>query len=244
MHTLLPFNWSEFVLDNFEQFEQDLLEEQTIVEDGTDAKPEDKSAAAAEKTPDSWQKSILLYLHDLIYLLAVLIVVFLLLLRVVVVSGTSMYNTLLDGDYLFVLSNAIYQNPKYGDIVVIGKESFDGGAPIVKRVIATAGQTVDIDFNLGIVYVDGVALDEPYTYTATTTQEGMIFPLTVDEGYIFVLGDNRAISRDSRYPGIGQVAVEEVLGKVVFLFVPGTNGVDSLGRPYESRDWSRIGVIE
>ena len=200
--------------------------------------------AAEEKKKDSWQKNFLSYLHDLCYMLAALVLVSLLLLRVVVVSGTSMCRTLLDGDYLFVLSNTIYREPQQGDIVVISKESFDDGAPIVKRVIATEGQTVDIDFNLGIVYVDGVALEEDYTYTATTRQEGVNFPLTVEEGCIFVLGDNRAVSRDSRSEEIGLIREQEVLGKVIFLFLPGTNGTDEAGNPKEPRDWGRIGVVD
>lgn len=247
-------------MDNNEQFdiEEDLLpgeEEETCP---PEAQQEPSAPAPEEDVPQlderpappkknktmvSWQKNLLLYIHDIVYLAAILVVVSLLCLRVVVVSGTSMYNTLLDGDYLFVLSNAFYTEPRVGDIVVVSKESFDDGSPIVKRVIATEGQTVDIDFDLGIVYVDGTALDEPYTYTATNTYEGVNFPLTVQEGYIFCLGDNRNVSRDSRYPAIGQIAVEEVLGKVVFLFMPGTNGTDALGNPNEPRDWSRIGVI-
>jgi len=111
-------------------------------------KPE--KAEEPKKEKESWQKSVLSYLHDLVYLLAALIVVSILLLRVVVVSGTSMYDTLLDGDYLLVLGNTVYREPQAGDIVVISKESFDNGNPIVKRVIATEGQWVNIDFNLGI----------------------------------------------------------------------------------------------
>lgn len=205
---------------------------------------ENNTADQAKKTAISWQKNLLLYMHDLIYMIAALIIVSLLVLRVVVVSGTSMCRTLLDGDYLFVLSNIFYQNPEQGDVVVISKDSFDNGSPIVKRVIATEGQTVDINFELGVVYVDGVMLEEEYTNTATNTMGTMSFPLTVEEGYIFVLGDNRNVSRDSRYTEIGLIAEEEVLGKVVFLFLPGTNGTDALGRPNEPRDFSRIGVIE
>ena len=198
--------------------------------------PVEEKPKGKEKEP--WQKTVLSYLHDLSMMLAGLVLVSLLLLRVVVVSGSSMYSTLVDGDYLFVLSNTVYRNPQQGDIVVISKESFDNGAPIVKRVIATEGQTVDIDFNLGIVYVDGVALEEDYTYTATTRHEDVHFPLTVEEGCIFVLGDNREVSRDSRSSEIGLIYEQEVLGKVIFLFLPGTNDGD------EDRDWSRIGVIE
>lgn len=203
----------------------------------------DTDKNSAEKETEKPTKIILSYLHDIVYLLAILIVVSLMVVRVVVVSGTSMNHTLLDGDYLLVLSNAFYQQPKAGDIVVVSKESFDDGSPIVKRVIATSGQTVDIDFEMGIVYVDGVALDEPYTNTDTNHPEGMTFPLTVGEGYLFCLGDNRNVSKDSRDPEIGQIAVEEVLGKVVFLFFPGTNGTDIFGNPLESRDFSRIGFV-
>lgn len=186
------------------------------------------------------QQTMLLYIHDLIYFLAVIIIVLLLFFRVVIVSGSSMYDTLVDGDYLLLISNTFYHNPKAGDIVVISKDSFDDGEPIVKRVIATGGQTVDIDFEAGVVYVDGVALDEPYTYTPTTTNGGTQFPLTVDEGCIFVMGDNRDRSRDSRYPELGQVDTREVLGKAVFVLFPGdpdgSNGS-------MKRDLRRIGVI-
>ncbi|MGN0998265.1 MAG: signal peptidase I [Faecousia sp.] len=195
-----------------------------------------------EKIP--WQKSLVLYLHDCVYLVGLMIVALLLVFRVVVVSGTSMNGTLLDGDYLLLIGNTFYREPKYGDIIVASKDSFKDGEPIIKRVIATEGQTVDIDFKRGIVYVDGIALDEPYTLTATNLNEGIQFPLTVDEGCIFVLGDNRNGSRDSRYPEIGLIDKREVLGKAIFLWLPGTNGTDAEGNALVSRDWSRIGVVK
>lgn len=185
----------------------------------------------------TWQVTALSYVHDLVYLLAGVVLVFLLLFRVVVVSGTSMNDTLYDGDYLLLLGNAFYTEPQYGDVIVASKESFDNGAPIVKRVIATEGQVVDIDFTYGIVYVDGKALDEPYTRTPTITQEGVTFPLTVEEGCLFVMGDNRNVSKDSRHPEIGLVDKREVLGKVFFLFYPGTNHGE------EELDLGRIGVV-
>ena len=188
----------------------------------------------------SWQQNIVLYLHDLAYLLAAIMLVFVLFFRIVIVDGTSMNQTLLHGDYLLLLSKIFYQEPEYGDIVVISKDSFDNGAPIVKRVIATEGQVVDIDFEAGIVYVDGVALDEPYTNTMTNTNGGMTFPLTVSEGCIFVMGDNRNKSKDSRYPEIGLVDEREILGKAIFLIMPG----DPDGRQGpESPDMSRIGAL-
>lgn len=183
------------------------------------------------------KENFLNYLHDLIYILAVVLLLCLLCFRVVVVSGSSMYDTLLDGDYLLLISNAFYQNPRQGDIVVASKYSFDNGAPIVKRVIATEGQTVDIDFGTGIVYVDGVALEEDYTYTMTNLDEGTSFPQVVEKGHVFLMGDNRNKSKDSRSPEIGQVDEREILGKAIFLFMPGTN------KGNDTFDFSRIGVL-
>lgn len=200
--------------------------------------------ARRKKEELSWQRNLLLYLHDLVYLLAAVILVFLLCFRVVVVSGTSMNHTLLDGDYLLLLGDVFYRNPVRGDIIVASKDTFDNGAPIVKRVIATEGQIVDIDFKQGVVYVDGKPLDEPYTWTPTNLDEGVKFPLEVDEGCIFVMGDNRNGSKDSRSPEIGLVDNREILGKVIFLFLPGTNGTDHQGNPNEPRDFTRIGVVE
>ena len=187
---------------------------------------------------NNWKKSVVLYLHDLIYMLIIVLVVFLLFFRVIVVSGDSMKMTLLDGDYLLLLSNAFCGEPEYGDIVVISKKSFDNGAAIVKRVIATEGQTVDLDLMDGIVYVDGVALKEPYINNPTISSWGTQFPLTVAENCIFVMGDNRAVSKDSRSPEIGQVDCREVLGKAIFLLVPGNDKGD------EPLDFKRIGAIK
>ena len=192
----------------------------------------------SEKKPGEWKKNVIFYLHDLIYMLMAILLVFLLFFRVIVVSGDSMYSTLLDGDYLLLLGNLFYQEPDRGDIVVISKQSFDNGKPIVKRVIATEGQTVDIDFENAVVYVDDIPLEEPYINSPTTFNEGMIFPLTVAEDCIFVLGDNRGVSRDSRDPVIGQIDKREVLGKAIFLMLPGTSHGN------RARDIGRIGVIE
>ena len=187
----------------------------------------------------TWQQGMLLYLHDLIYMLSVIMIVFLLLFRMVVVSGPSMYSTLWDGDWLLVLSNVFYQEPEKGDIIIASKESYNAGEPIVKRVIATEGQKVDIDFEAGIVYVNDQALEEDYTYTMTNIEEGMEFPLIVSEGCVFAMGDNRNRSRDSRYPDIGLIDKREILGKAVFLIYPGV-GEAPYGGP---RDYDRIGVL-
>lgn len=194
-----------------------------------------KENSTSEKR--SFRDNILEYLHDLIYILTAVVLLCLLCFRVVVVTGSSMYNTLIDGDYLLLISSTFYRQPQQGDIIVASKDSFDGGKPIVKRVIATEGQFVDIDFETGTVYVDGVALDEAYTYTKTTLDEGVSFPLRVETGHVFVMGDNRNSSKDSRSPEIGQVDHREILGKAIFLFMPGTDGGN------DPLDFSRIGVL-
>ncbi len=198
---------------------------------------EKKIMEMPEEKPD-WKESIVLYLHDLIYMMAVVLVIFLLVFRIIVVSGGSMRTTLRDGDYLLLLSNVFYREPKYGDIVVVSKESFDNGKPIVKRVIATEGQTVDIDFHQGIVYVDGEPLLESYVNTPTNIEEGVTFPVEVEEGCVFVMGDNRNDSKDSRSPEIGQVDCREILGKAFLIMFPGTD------EGTVPRDLGRIGVLK
>lgn len=193
-----------------------------------------------EMQEQSWQKSVMLYLHDLTILLAVILITFTVLFRIVVVSGSSMYNTLLDGDWLMILSSNVVGKPEYGDIIVASKDSFNNGEPIIKRVIATEGQTVDIDFEQGIVYVDGVALEEDYIYSPTTDDEGMDFPLVVEEGCVFAMGDNRGRSSDSRNPAIGLIDRREILGKAFFLVFPGMGEVPFVGE----RDFDRIGALK
>ena len=186
----------------------------------------------------NWKKDLKMYLHDLVMYVSIILIVFLLLFRIIVVSGDSMYASLLDGDYLLLISNTFYHEPKQGDVIVVSKDAFDNGAPIVKRVIAVEGQIVDIDFDLGIVYVDGLPLDEPYVNTPTNRAEGVAFPLFVEDGCCFVLGDNRNDSKDSRHPDIGLVDRREILGKAVLLVCPGTD--DGM----TPRDFGRIGVIK
>lgn len=190
-----------------------------------------------ESEPTSAKENILLYLHDFAYLLAAILIVLLLLFRVVVVDGPSMENTLKHGDYLLLLSSVVYQDPQPGDIVVLAKESFGDGEPIIKRVIATEGQTVHIDYEAGIVYVDDVALDEPYAKTLTTLKGNMPATVTVEPGCIFVLGDNRINSRDSRFTDIGLVDTREIIGKAIFVCFPGG------GMHGNEQDFSRFGVI-
>ena len=181
------------------------------------------------------KRNTLSYFRDFVILLAVILVVFLLLGRIVVVSGPSMMNTLIDGDYLLVVGKPFYNTPQAGDIIVVSKDNFKSGEPIIKRVIATEGQTVEIRDNA--VYVDGVQLSEPYISSQTNAPYGNQFSCVVQKGCVFVMGDNRAVSKDSRSTEIGQIDCREIVGKAVFLFLP---GVDDLTR---ERDFSRIGGI-
>ena len=164
------------------------------------------------------------------------VLVFIFVIRLIGVDGHSMVPTLQDGDRLLVLNSMLYDDYKYGDIVVLRKETFLE-EPIVKRVIATEGQTVDIDFDEGVVYVDGQALEEDYIREPTYLDEGLAFPITVPEGCIFLLGDNRNNSMDSRDPSLGPVDVRCVIGKAVALVFPGKSAET------EKREFSRIGGL-
>ena len=165
------------------------------------------------------------------------VLIFTFVVRIVRVAGESMRETLQDQDMLVVLNNWLCGTYEQGDIVILQRDDFYGGEPIVKRVIATEGQTVDIDFDAGVVYVDGTALEEPYTREPTWTQEGTEFPLTVPEGCIFVMGDNRNDSDDSRDSALGPVDTRCVLGRALLLAVPGPTA------DTDQRDWSRVGIL-
>lgn len=166
------------------------------------------------------------------------VMLFTFVIRMIGVDGHSMVPTLQDGDRLLVLNSMLYHDYQYGDIVILKKNEVFGEKPIVKRIIATEGQSVDIDFSTGSVYVDDVLLKEDYINELTFTEEGTDFPLTVPEGSIFVMGDNRNHSNDSRDSRLGTVDTRYVIGKAVFLAFPGTDSVT------EKREYGRIGVIE
>ncbi len=120
------------------------------------------------------------------------------------------------GDRLLI-SNLFY-TPEYGDIVVIHTDMEEEA--IIKRIIATEGQEVDIDFLTGEVKVDGVVLDEPYINNLTLDSGDVSFPVTVPDGCVFVLGDNRSVSLDSRYSDVGMVSIDDILGRVVLRIYP------------------------
>lgn len=157
--------------------------------------------------------------------------------RMMGVSGPSMIPTLQNGDRLIVVNSTICGDYEVGDIVIARKMSFSD-EPIVKRVIVTEGQTVDIDFDLGRVYVDGVELHEDYINDLTYLQEGTEFPLTVPQGSVFLMGDNRNHSNDSRDDRLGPVEEQLIIGKAVFVLFPGKDYLT------ERRDFSRIGFLK
>ena len=165
------------------------------------------------------------------------VAIFTFVIRMMGVDGHSMLNTLQHGDRLLVVNSLLYHDYKYGDIVILRKDGVFDDDPIVKRVIAVEGQTVDIDFTEGIVYVDGEVLEEDYIREPTYNAEGTEFPLTVPEGSIFVMGDNRNGSSDSRDYRLGTVDTRYVIGKAAFLIFPGPD------YETEKRDFKRIGVI-
>ena len=191
-----------------------------------------------ENMDETVKKEFLPYMKDLAVVLCIVLVAFLFCFRIAVVDGDSMLNTLIDGDYVLLLNRLVSGNPEQGDIVVISTNNYGNGKPIIKRVIATEGQVIDIDFETGTVTVDGKVLNEPYIKDLTKRSfSGVQYPLTVEKGCIFVMGDNRMNSTDSRSPQIGQIDCREVIGKAIFCIFPG----DDEGNV--KRDFSRIGAV-
>ncbi len=169
------------------------------------------------------------WLDVIITALIAVVLVFSFISRVANIEGDSMLNTLHENDKV-VISNFNY-TVKAGDIVVISRNannSIKGSldktkGPIIKRVIATENQIVDIDFETGTVYVDGKKLNETYTSTPTTRKDDLVFPAIVPKGCVFVLGDNRTISLDSRSSQIGDngmIDTRYILGRAVFRIFP------------------------
>lgn len=213
--------------------------------------PETAPEPEAEKKPKGVAYELYGLLHDLVYILAAVTLLFVFVVRLVGVDGSSMFPTLHDGDFLLLESNFLYDTDdiQNGDIVVINEPYYwnRDQSLIVKRVIATEGQTIDIDYGAGVVYVDGVALDEPYinepTYYSWQGDYATELPATVPEGHIFVLGDNRNNSSDSRFALVGMIDERCVLGKAIAVALPGqTRG--GTGAVTSPRQWSRIGLVE
>lgn len=196
---------------------------------------ENVNAVRHEVKKDSDKLELYDWVQCIVAALVIGILCFMFIGRVIGVIGTSMVPTLQHDDQLIV--SKLFFSPKQGDIVVFQADVFFD-EPLVKRIIATEGQVVDIDFSAGVVYVDGIALEEKYTAAPTMTREDFNGPVTVPEGCIFVMGDNRNASTDSRSRHVGMVDTRSILGKVYFIIIPGPDFADG------ERDWSRIGRVK
>ena len=164
------------------------------------------------------RKEIYDWIHCLSIALIICVVIFAFFIRLIDVRGTSMNPTLNNGDKMLV--SGLFYSPKAGDVVVFKKDEYDPERALVKRVIATEGQVINIDFDEGIVYVDGEPIVEDYILEPTTNKLDFIGPQTVPDGCVFVMGDNRNASTDSRKKEIGMVDSRLILGKAYFVVYP------------------------
>ena len=172
--------------------------------------------------PSKGVKTLYEWLEEIVIALTLVVLVFTFLFRVVTVTGESMLPNFVEGQKLIVTN--LGHSVEQGTVVVATNVLSE---PIIKRVIATEGQTVDIDYETGTVYVDGEPVDETLfglengiTTRPYSMLEAMVFPQTVPEGCVFVLGDNRSVSKDSRYTEVGMVDTRHILGEAVFTLYP------------------------
>lgn len=164
-------------------------------------------------------KEYIEWIETIVFAFFAVLLIFTFVVRQVNVDGESMLPTLENGEKLIV--HHIGYTPERGDIVIV--DSLNLGKPIVKRVIAVGGDTIDINFETGEVKLNGTVLDEPYIKDPTKLDEGgQTYPVTVPSGYYFVMGDNRMDSLDSRSERVGLVSTDEIAGKVIYRIYPGT----------------------
>ena len=183
------------------------------------------------RTPEmrKWVFSAYDWMSTLIVSLLVLVVLFSFFFRVIRVEGTSMDATLHNGDQL--LLSAVTSEYHRGDIVVVDRYTVD---PLIKRIVAVGGDTIEIDVD-GFVYLNGTLLSEPYA-SAFTPQKGCVDTVIVPHGYVFLMGDNRAVSLDSRSDEIGLVLEKDIVGKAVLRLSP----FESFGGIYDNLEHSAM----
>lgn len=156
-------------------------------------------------------------IESIIISLVVILILILFVFRSVSVDGDSMLPSFHHGDRL-IITNMFY-TPKKGDVVVVDKNT-DLKKPLIKRVIATEGDTIKIEASTGNVYVNGNLLQEDYIYEKINSVHTSDINITIEEGHVFVMGDNRNNSTDSRSESLGQVDTKNILGKVIFQIYP------------------------
>lgn len=182
-----------------------------------------EKAAAEPKKPfaDAYD-----WVASLVFAVLFMLLLNLFVFRSITVDGESMMNTLLDKDR--VIATNLFYTPSRGDIVVIQADRLRPtvnslyGEPIIKRVIAVEGDTIRFDFENGIVYLNGEAIEEDYILEPTLRPENRVSgtDYVVPEGYVFVMGDNRNNSTDSRDFRVGMVDTDLIMGKAIFRFAP------------------------
>ena len=158
------------------------------------------------------------WIQSLLTALIICVCVFIFCIRTIDVSGSSMNPTLYNGDKMLV--SHLFYSPRAGDVVVFKSDTYDPNKALVKRIIATEGQEINIDFSTGTVYINGEPIQEDYIAELTTTKLDFIGPKTVPEGCVFVMGDNRNASTDSRRSEIGMVDERTILGRVYAVLFP------------------------
>lgn len=167
---------------------------------------------SAEKNCEAYE-----WLESIVFALCFTLLVLVFVVNFSLVSGPSMVPTLIDGDRVAV--RTAFYTPQHGDVITTDS-LIDYGKPLAKRIIGLEGDVVDIDITTGEVSVNGVVLDEPYISAPTTQETDVQFPLTVPQGKVFVMGDNRPASADSRTSIIGFIDRRDILGKIEFRVVP------------------------
>lgn len=177
--------------------------------------------AEANKNPAPSKLAVELFFwaQALVVSLIVLVIINVFFFRISGVVGSSMYPTLHGKDRV-IMRVVGYNEPKRGDIVVVIAPEYDDGAPLVKRIIAVGGDVLDIDRATGTVTVNGEILDEPYINEMIVNMGDFDYPLTIEDGYVFFMGDNRNHSSDSRWKMIGPQPYSNVVGKVFFRVYP------------------------
>ena len=177
-----------------------------------------KKPVPVEADPNASSRETYDWIQCLLVALIICVLIFMFCVRVIDVIGASMNPTLFNGEKMLV--SGLFYKPKVGDVVVFKKDEYDPNKLLVKRVVAVEGQEINMDFENGIVYIDGVAIAEDYISEPTYNKLDFIGPKTVPEGCVFVMGDNRNASIDSRKSEIGMLDNRLILGRAYCVVYP------------------------